>query len=154
MHEEAKLQKWMIENEHKTFSIKNYEISLMQAYELLERETAHSLSIKPKRKIKSFGRVDIIMLYGSTLYSCEIKFYPFSNGEFWDAMKILGYTAYLNWQSNCKYVPAIIMPMEKIKLEHFMTANMVKITLFGVKKIKEGEYTLEKAQPKSYRELI
>lgn len=83
------------------------------------------------------GRIDVIFRYKGKKYAGEMKFQPFEGSDFWDALKIVGYAAYYEWQTetmgNIDYVkPAILMPSKRIKLEHKITARKMQLGLFGI----------------------
>ena len=111
------------------------EYSLFGAYEYLKNE----IGIENKKKTRPIGRIDIIFRYRHALYVGEIKYQPFSNSDFWDASKVLAYCEYYNWQQETGggqfAIPAILMPRNKIKLEHRLVARKLKIRLFGIEKL-------------------
>jgi len=142
-HEEARFQKYFINNTDIVLGgciIMESEKSLYPAFHLLEKEINSRMrfgEITGHSKARVIGRIDIMMKYGGVHYAVEIKYQPCSNNDFWDAIKILGYTEYVNWQEDYikKFKPAIMMPLKRIKLEHKLVANKLKITLFGITKI-------------------
>lgn len=83
---------------------------------------------------RQVGRIDLLIRYRSCNYCVEIKYYPYKGGEFWDAIKVLGYTEYLNFidKPSTPYKPAIMMPKDKIELETLIIAHRLKITLFAI----------------------
>lgn len=117
------------------------EVVLHKALKLLSRDFLES----KKGRTHGIGRIDIIFRSCSVEYIAEIKYYPYSNNEFWDALKVVGYAAYFNWikDCQCKYKPAILMPIEKIKLEHQIVAGRLGITLFGITK-EQNNFKLKK----------
>jgi hypothetical protein len=94
---------------------------------------------------KNIGRIDLIIRYYATNYCVEIKYHPYNNSEFWDALKIVGYTEYYNFceEPSKPFKPAIFLPKNKIKLETLIIATKLKITLFGITK-EIGYYKVEK----------
>lgn len=87
------------------------------------------------------GRIDVILKYRGIYYVCEIK-YKSDKTDFWDAMKVLGYCEYFKWQTSQRRVrPAIIIPQERIRLEHKIIAGRLGITLIGAVKHPDNTYT-------------
>lgn len=90
---------------------------------------------KYKINKKQIGRIDLLMRYKSKNYCVEIKYYPTDSvAEFWDATKVLAYTEYLNFCEKPKqrYLPAIMLPVDKIYVETLVVATRLNITLFGI----------------------
>lgn len=120
------------------------EFSLFPAYDVL-RATSFNEDV---RGSGAFGRIDLVFHYRNKTYVAEIKFYKNEGskkptGEFWDALKVLGYCAYFKFQTGqtSGVFPAIIMPIESIRLEHQHIASALNIKLFGIKALR-GEYKL------------
>lgn len=92
------------------------------------------------------GKIDVLFRKSGKMYAGEIK-WTIPRNDFWLAMKVVGYCAYYNWQNetwggNDVAHPAILIPMSHIKLEHKIVANKLKISIFGIIKVKDG-YKLE-----------
>jgi len=119
------------------FILEKSEEKLYGYLDLLQDEINAGLSFKENIDVVSYrqiGRIDVVFRFRSKEYCGEIKYYPYSSGEFWDAIKVVGYTTYYNM---CKkqekfYHPAILMPMDKITVENMMIANKLKIAIFGI----------------------
>lgn len=93
---------------------------------------------KYKINKKQIGRIDLVLRYKSRNYCVEIKYYPTDSvAEFWDATKVLAYSEYLNFCEKPKqrYIPAIMLPTEKIFVETLVVATRLNITLFGISEI-------------------
>lgn len=129
---ETEFHKWFIANPNKGFSVIGTEFVLLGAKKLLERGS-YELDSTTSRGYP-IGRIDLIIKYKNTTYITEIK-YTNSSYDFWSATKVLAYTEYYKWQTENKTVkPAIMMPMDSIKLEHNIVAGKLKIKLFGIEK--------------------
>ena len=90
------------------------------------------------------GRIDFIFMYKSKKYIAEVKYYPFLPYEFWDALKVVGYTEYYKWQTEDTLVyPAVMIPSKKVKLEHQITAGRLGVTIFLITKLKDGDYAVK-----------
>lgn len=96
------------------------------------------------------GRIDLVFRYKRDTYCAEIKYRKCENNDFWDALKIIGYTEYYKWQTDNKdYLPAIIMPKESIKLEHQIVAGRCDIRIFLI--YKDGDnYKLKMLDDRPY----
>ena len=117
------------------------ELPLYGAYKMLQRDVFETLygdlqsGLTPKDTI---GRIDLIFDYQGKVFVVEIKTKtPYSNSDFWDALKVIGYYEYFMWiqetMSNFPTAhPAIMMPKEKIKLEHKIVANRLKLFIFAI----------------------
>jgi len=120
------------------------EVPLYSAAKLLQRDIYKRDELgSQKIGLKSIGRIDLVFKYKGKIWVGEVKYYPFDNSEFWDALKCIGYSSYLNWQSlyNPDYektVPAVLIPKSKIKLEHQIVAGQLKVGLFGIERFNEG----------------
>lgn len=125
-----------MENHGKEFKSVVKEIGLYQAYDLLKYDVRQRILYNGDEqcKVKIIGRIDLGFIYKGKKYLCEVKYYPFNNGEFWDAIKILGYTVYYKWQVDDSYYPSIMIPIDKFKLEHAIVANNLNITVFCIEK--------------------
>jgi hypothetical protein len=144
---ENRFKKYFIEKTPKKFTNVFSEVPLYSAYDSIQQDiySEHPELIKnieDVKKPKIIGRIDLIFRYKSHNYVCEIKYYNFDNSEFWDALKVLGYTKYYNWKNNCNFRPAIMIPKDHIKLEHFMISNELDIKLFGISE-KGKEFIVE-----------
>ena len=111
------------------------EYPLFDALDLLKRETFLSGLGEQKRGIRHIGRIDLLFSYRSRFYAAEIKYH--NPTDFWDATKILAYTAYYNYQNEIMEGfdlahPAIFVPLNGVKLAHKITANKLKIVIFGI----------------------
>lgn len=141
-HEELKFSRYFFENSN--FTLRNAKIiqkefALFPAFRVFQMQSGEY----GDTDYKFFGRIDFIISYKSKLYAVEVKYYPFSSSEFWDALKILGYTEYFMFQTGMKDVrPAIFMPIDNIKLEHQYICSRLKITLFGIIKNNSETYTV------------
>lgn len=141
-YKEALLQRSFSENSSlilKDSEFLGKEIALLPAYHLLFRDTYEDIIFGENKFLKKshIGRIDLKFKYKSTVFLAEIKYEKLKNSDFWDALKIIGYTAYYKWQFNDSHVkPAIIMPAKKIKLEHQVVASRLGLSIFGVKENK------------------
>ena len=139
IHEELKFSRYFTYNANlvlKGSSVIQKEFSLYPAYRVFQIQAGDF----GNSEYKSFGRIDFVMNYKKHTYVVEVKYYPYSSGEFWDAMKVLGYTEYFMFQTGMKDIkPAIFMPVENIKLEHQYICSRLKITLFGIVKNEEEQ---------------
>lgn len=111
------------------------EYRLYPATDILQRDFyGFDENYKRLLNTRQIGRIDLLFRYKSTLYAGEIKYQPYQGGDFWDALKIIGYTRYLKFQApqlgNVK--PAIFMPQDRIKLEHQILAGQLEILLLGI----------------------
>lgn len=103
---------------------------------------------------KQFGRIDFVIKYKGHTYVVEVKFSPFASKEFWEAIKVVGYTEYFMFQTGMKDIrPAIFMPITSIKLEHQYICGRLKITLFGIIKNKDKSYTVIPMGDKPYYQI-
>jgi len=100
-------------------------------------------------RYKSIGRIDIIFKTKRIVYCGEIKWSNEPNYNFWNSLKIIGYTSYFKWQtSNGQLLrndvfrhtikPAILMPEKSIKLEHELVSRDCKVALFGIIELENG----------------
>jgi len=135
--DERRLQKYFINNEVVSkIKYLKHEVPVYDAYEMLKRET-YEMDYNPPRKA-IVGRIDLLLVYKNIKYATEIKYKKYSSSDFWDALKIIGYTALLQWQEgNNAIKPAIMVPLKKIKLEHQIVAGKLELQIFGVKEKKE-----------------
>jgi hypothetical protein len=146
---EKTFHKYLINNPKKVLNgieILDDEARLYKPGILLTRDF-YSFERLEKKVIKGcFGRIDVVFKYRGAIYCGEIKYEPHKNSDFWDAMKVLGYTTYYKWQRETNGgtlfpKPAILMPKSRIKLEHQIIAGRLGIALFGI--IREGnEFTM------------
>lgn len=97
------------------------------------------LAPSAKSNVKdTIGYIDVTFMYYGRRYVGEIKYGKKSGGgNFWDGIKVLGYTAYYNWQNDTKSYPAILMPLKDINLSHQLIAQKLKIALFGI--VEDGD---------------
>jgi hypothetical protein len=137
---EKKFLKYLLENPGnvlKGIFIIDSEYNLQKPGVLLTRDF-YSFENTGRNLIKgSFGRIDIIFKYKGVTYCGEIKYQPFRNNDFWDALKVVGYTTYYKWQvetmgGEVSPQPAIFMPKNRIKLEHQIISGRLQIALFGI----------------------
>ena len=123
------------------------EVPLYPASKMLSRDFIENYlsSGQIPRSGNCIGKIDVIFKSGGFAYVGEVKYYSFSDGEFWDALKILGYSVYFNWtnDSGSRYKPAILMPLNKIKLEHQIVVGRLGITLFGILE-EDGLFSIKK----------
>ena len=115
------------------YTLKDANYYLTEGINPFLRELREKYSAK-----RTIGRVDVIWGYGNKLYIGEIKYQnPAKHKDFLDALKVLGYTAYLKWISPNlaqKFVPTILMPLKYISYEELIMARMLKIKLYAIKK--------------------
>lgn len=125
----------------------NSEICLLGVYDVLKKQTYGS-DFK-KGGIAIIGRADLHFFYGSYEYLGEVKYTSFTNYDFWNSLKIIGYVEYFKWQREKGEIhPAILIPINKVKLEHTMIADKLKIALFGIEKTKD-RFSAKLLNPKS-----
>lgn len=133
--QEQKFVKWFMGYHGKEFTSVTKEICLYPAYSLLDYRVRQAILYGgEEKKTHPIGRIDLGFIYHGKKYLCEVKYYPFTNYEFWDSLKILGYVQYYQWQVDEKYYPAIMIPINKFKLESAIVASKLEITVFGIKK--------------------
>ncbi len=143
--QELKLHKYLKKNpitiSNKKASFLDHEVSVHKAHYVFTKEITYTpvddeneVSIEKYREnLKgSFGRIDTILYYRTSTYCCEIKGTQSPN-QFFDALKVLGYTAYYNWENSAHAKPAIIMPFEHITIEHQIMSGKLNILLIGYK---------------------
>ena len=131
---ESAFQKWLINNPNqrvgnKKFELLNTEILLHNPYKKLS-EDLYTIR-KEKNWRTPIGKIDIYFKYRQTKYLGEIKWTK-HRSDFWQALKILGYVNYYEWQEDRRVKPAILIPREHIRLEQEMVAGQLKIALFGL----------------------
>ena len=128
-YKERQLQKAFIASPSDVLKGSSYvahEFRLYPALELLQRDMDITKTV-------CIGRIDLVFMYKQRKYAAEIKYLRMTNNDFWDALKIIGYTEYYKWQVNDRKVhPAIIIPRSKIRLEHQVVAGKLNLALFGV----------------------
>lgn len=95
------------------------------------------------KKGRSFGRIDVMFRYRSRLFAGEIKYSPRSTKDFWDATKIIAYTAWYNYQAELLGLmdfahPAVLIPIKGLTLENKIIANKLKLKVFSIHKIDNG----------------
>ncbi len=143
---EGKLQLAIVENAKAVFKksvgVVQSEFWLYEPISLLQEEV-DSFFAAENRKVKAqIGRIDLVLKYRSRYLVCEIK-YKSHETDFWDALKVMGYKVYFEWQTNQKATPTIIMPKEKIRLEHKIVAGRLSIQLIGAILNADGTYSCE-----------
>lgn len=138
--QEQKFVKWFMEFHGKEFKEVVREICMYSALSLMDYEIRQRLIYgnEDGKKAKIIGRIDLGFMYHGKKYLCEVKYYPFDNYEFWDSLKILGYVQYYQWQVDEKYYPAIMIPINKFKLESAIVSSKLEVTVFGIKKRGDG----------------
>lgn len=120
------------------------EYCLYPALDLLKREFYERDGVgNPLKRSKPIGRIDLYFRYKRRNYAGEIKFQPYEGGDFWDALKCLGYATYMNWQNQIlpgweKVYPAIFMPKPRVRLEHRVVAAQLGIALFSIESKDDG----------------
>lgn len=152
---EETFKKWFIENgrDFKFTEIKA-EAPLFKAYALLSQRTSEDFGVERKISTReNIGKIDLLFRFSSVDYVCEVKYYPFNNSEFWDCLKVLGYCHYYNWQHDAKRKPCVMLPKDKIKLEHFLTAQKLELDIFGITKQEDG-YEIEKIIAPDYKSFL
>ena len=131
----------IVDNEvsiHRAHSVFTKDLTLIPVNDEEECTTEESrLSLKG-----SFGRIDVVFYYRSKAYCGEIKCTQ-SQTQFFDALKVLGYTEYYNWENDTNFKPAIIIPFDKITIEHQIMAGRLKILLIGFKEGGDGYKLME-----------
>lgn len=140
IHKEAVFHKWWKCNDIKGIRVVQHEFPLKDARKVLQRATQQEMynTGDDVRTGISIGRIDVVFYKGSKMYIGEIKYMNTPN-DFWDATKVLGYCEYFKWQTDMKHaLPAIIMPITAIKLEHQIVANRLKIRIFGIEETEKG----------------
>ena len=145
MNTEQQLREWLLLNSERATGLSKlkWETSLHGAYEMLSRDVQEQMLYEPEKvKVPVVGRIDLIFTHQGKRYCSELKLLDYTSGNFWDALKILGYTALYNWQNKKSYKPAVMIPINKIKLEHHIIAGKLNFTIFGITKIKD-EYIIE-----------
>ena len=135
------LEKWFKEdfiNDPNSFlkhcQVIGSEVCLYRAMDVLKVNS----DIFNDKKEHYFGRIDLIIKYRSQFYGVEVKYQPYALSDFWNALKIVGYVAYYNWQVEMTFPdsrlrPAVFIPLDKITLEHKIIANKLHLALFGIK---------------------
>lgn len=114
----------------KKLSVAYNEFRLLSATDLLRREV-----LEGYEEGVVIGRIDVILKYRGRTYITEIKYDRPTNcsSDFWESLKILGYTEYYKWQTGQKSVtPAIIVPLHSIKLEQQIIAGALGLAVFAV----------------------
>jgi len=153
MNNEQKLRAWLAQNAKKKTRLSKikWERIIYGAYEMMSREVQEKLLFEPEKiRVPMVGRIDLIFTHEEKRYCCELKLLDYSSSNFWDALKILGYTVLYNWQNKTSYKPSVMIPKKKIKLEHHIVANKLKLTMFEVSK-KKGDYIIEIAKADNYK---
>lgn len=157
-YKEAKLHKWLIENEllvNKIFNIDilDSEVCLPGALDSLKREIHLEIWNEPiiTNKRGGIGRIDLLFRYKGINYCCEIKCQPFRSNDFWEALKVVGYTAYYNWLKDSNFQSAVLIPKKSCKLEHFIVSSKLRLKIFSFTEDKYGGYKIEEAKAESYK---
>lgn len=141
MQYEHELRNWLLTTEQNESGLRDikWERSIYDAYAILSRDIQEQMLYDIEHvTVRPVGRIDLIFTYNCERYCSELKLIESTETNFWEALKILGYTALYNWQNNTKYRPAVMIPYDKIKLEHHIVARKLRLTIFSVKKIKEN----------------
>lgn len=124
------------------------EFPLYRAMDLLKRDFYERdggvLALVPRGRM--CGRIDVLFRYRSKLYAGEIKYSQRLPVDFWDATKIIAYTAWYNYQAELlglldKASPAVLVPKHGLNLEHKIVANKIKLKIFSIHKTKD-DYNL------------
>ena len=120
-----------------------HEYPLYDAIDLLNRQAFLDGLNDGKSTGKPIGRIDLVFSYRSKLYVAEVKYH--NPTDFWDATKVIAYTAYYNYQNEIRdgfdrAHPAIFVPIKKIKLAHKIVANRLNCVIFGIE-YKDGIFT-------------
>ena len=106
------------------------QIPLYSAVQILTKDSGFTLpeGISPSGII---GKIDVMFRYRATNYICEIKDCYKDTGSFWYATKALAYTEYYKWQIDSNdYKPAVLIPLQGLKLEHQLIAGRLDIKMF------------------------
>lgn len=131
---ESKFKKFFIEKSSYALPKCTYvgnEIPIYPASTIITRDFHEAIFSGEKISIRPVGRIDLIFYYRGIKYGAEIKYYPFGSSEFWDALKIIGYIELYKFQTDNNHIkPAIMLPSNKIRLEHQLVAGKLGITLF------------------------
>lgn len=103
---------------------------LFSAVQVITKDTSFSLPEKTNTN-GVIGRIDVLFKYRSTNYVCEIKDGDSEGHSFWYATKALAYCEYYKWQTdNTHFRPAVIVPLQNLKLEHQLISGKLDIKLF------------------------
>jgi len=147
LYPEARFHKWFLKNAPDRFREVESEIPIYSAYACLAANMNEDLIFTKCSEIKkkAIGRIDLIFEYYRVNYCCEIKYTKMGQADFWDALKVVGYTSYYNWVTNRSHKPAIMCPEKHLKLEHYIIANALKIKLFAIIKV-EDNYIIKEAK--------
>lgn len=139
---EAKVHKLLLENPEKMLrglSVSHSEFSLLPAYSVLTRDVRETVGFGSSNSStdegRIIGRIDVILKYQRALYATEIKYAKPTNtsSDFWESLKILGYTEYFKWQTDITNIhPAIMIPLHSIKLEQQIVAGKLGLTIFAI----------------------
>lgn len=128
---EAQFQDLFISNCSSIFKgaeVIDYEVPLVDVNSIMTKDFHKPTSPR------GWGRIDLVLRYKCRVWVVELKFpKPDAlNPTFFDALKVVGYCAYYNFQMSAKAKPAIMMPVDCISLEHKIVANELGIGLFGI----------------------
>lgn len=124
------------------------EVRLYPPFTLLSRDFyTTDEAVKKIERRNCIGRIDVLFRYKGTLFAGEIK-YMLPRNSFWEALKVIGYVAYYNWQNEISNAyeyakPALLIPHKHIRLEHKIVANKLDLLLFGITKLPNGEYSIQ-----------
>lgn len=105
----------------------DHEVPLVNAHSVLTRDFQLN-----RVSAKTWGRIDFVIKWKSNIWVVELKFPHASKPDFWDATKVVAYTAYYNWQMNAHAKSAIMMPKQHYTLEHRITATKMGLQLLGI----------------------
>lgn len=141
--EELRFSKYFFANaaqEFRKFYIISKEYQLYPALRVIQKQSL----IKEDKQFKPFGRIDFVVKYKKKTYVVEVKYNEGTHSSFWDALKVVGYDKYYEFQADTRdVIPAIFMPKESIKLEHEFVCLKLGIKLFDITKTRDGSYKLE-----------
>jgi Holliday junction resolvase-like predicted endonuclease len=133
----------------------DHEVKLFPALKILTQDIRRDV-IDPdtdmivEGDIMGFGRIDLVVRHKCKTYCVEIKYRHNNSSDFWESLKIVGYTEYYKWQmNNNSFLPAIIIPKENLRLEHQIVAGRCGITIFTVEE-KDNKYYLKVIDDRPY----
>ena len=135
--DELKFSRFFYKNSNevlKNCKILHKEYSLYPATRVIQRLS----NTKENRNLKSFGRIDFVVIYKNYKYVVEVKYSEGNHSSFWEAIKVIGYARYYTYQTGEKVIPAIFMPIEDIKPEHELVCKELKIKLFSITALNYG----------------
>jgi hypothetical protein len=155
-NEEKKFLKFFVHNTNTALPRASYidhEVNLIPAIKILTgqvRSDCYDFENNTEADVKGFGRIDVMFRYKGINYCAEIKYQKCSSSDFWNSLKILGYTEYYKWQiSNSNYKPAILIPSHSIGLESQIVAGRLGLAIFTIKE-RDGEYFVKLLDNRPY----